>query len=105
VHAVGSRALAGETARVSPRTLAGGVAVLALILATLALLYARGGAHALRTRHADPRAGILSLLLARDADILARNDADLYASWRLARVNASTALILSIVAGLLSLPA
>jgi hypothetical protein len=73
----------------------------ALLCATLALLYARLFVRAARARHATnpPR------LWDSGARVLACNDADLYASWRLVRVNIVGALLtLLITSAILTAP-
>jgi hypothetical protein len=106
VHAAGGRALAGAAAQLTVHAaLLVGAAVAisaALCFGWLLTRYARILGAAMRARHpatlvapsrSDTRLG-LALARSRTADaMLALNDADAYAAWRLARVNALGTLV------------
>jgi hypothetical protein len=74
------------------------LALVAMITAVLAMLYARNFNAALQARHAAQQHEVG--LLSGSSRILALNDADLYASWRLTRVNvvASAMCAIAVVA-------
>ena len=73
------------------------LAVAAVICAGLALQYSWVFYGGLRKRH-KARFGDVSLF-GRSDTILALNDADVYASWRLARVNLAVAAVCLVMAG------
>jgi hypothetical protein len=71
--------------------------VLAAVLLYLASRYARVAHDGLRTRHGALDTSIWGVLNRRAEDVLALNDADVYAGWRLARMNARTALAMVVI--------
>ena len=77
------------------------LAIAAFLCAGLALQYAWIFYGGLRKRHAD-RFGDVSLF-GRSDTVLALNDADLYASWRLARMNLLGAILFLFAAAACSL--
>lgn len=67
------------------------LAAAAVVCAGLAVQYARVFRGGVSDRHASQRANVT--LFARAETILALNDADIYAGWRLARVNLVAAVV------------
>jgi hypothetical protein len=75
------------------------LAAAAVVCAGLAVLYARIFHGGLRERHAAHAENMR--LFGNSATILALNDADVYASWRLVRVNVCVAAVCLIIASAL----